>query len=163
MEDSETSSKNENKWAIDYDKEKKLWTEIIIPKYSHQPHTCPTSHSGECVLKESTGYDILNPYYLRCNNKPCKKRKNLRVYTFFALHKNIPASIILEIFKLFIIIRLNGKQIFDKLSLTFQKNISYDTVLNILVNIRHCIADYLKHEYRYHQIGEAFPSKKLYQ
>ena len=73
--------------------------------------------------------DILNPYYLSCNNKPCRKRKNLRAYTFFALHKNIAASIILEIFKLFLIIRLNGKQIFDKLSLTFQKHISKYTAL----------------------------------
>ncbi len=32
MEDSETSSENGNKWGIEYDKEKKLWTDIIIPK-----------------------------------------------------------------------------------------------------------------------------------
>jgi len=82
MEDSETSSENENKWGIDYDKEKKLWAEIIIPKYSYQPHTCPICHTGEFVLKESTGDDILNPYFLHCNNKPCRKRKKLRAYIF---------------------------------------------------------------------------------
>jgi len=66
---------------------KKKWTEIIIPKYKYKPHACPTCLTGDFVIKESNGNDILNPYYLRCNNKPYRRRKNLRAYTFFALHK----------------------------------------------------------------------------
>ena len=68
--------------GIDCNKEKRLWTEIIIPKYSYQPHICPICHTGEFVLKESTGDDILNPYYLRYNNKPCRKKKILELILF---------------------------------------------------------------------------------
>ena len=68
--------------SLKRNKEKKLWAEIIISKYSYQPHTCPTYHNGEFVLKESTGDDILNPYYLSCNNKPCRKKKILEHILF---------------------------------------------------------------------------------
>ena len=85
-------------------------------------------------MKEAKDPDILNPYYLRSNHKPCRK-KPLRAYTFFMLHKNIPASIILEVFSLFLLTRLNAKQIYDKL-LTHGKNcISYKTICAILDNI----------------------------
>ena len=82
-----------------------------------------------------------------------QKKKLLKAFTFFSLHKNIPASIILEIINLFLIIRLNAKQIQTKLSSNHKKCISYATICNILFNIRRVIADYLKHEYRIKQIG----------
>lgn len=56
----------------------------------------------------------------------------------------------MEIFNLFIIIRLNGKQIYDKISLSYINTINYSTILVILDNILHYIADYLKNEYRLH-------------
>ena len=65
------------------------------------------------------------------------------------MHKNIPASVIVEIINLFIVIRLNAKRIQTKLN----KNISYNTICSILVNMRKCIANYIKHKYRCEQIG----------
>ncbi len=49
---------------------------------------------------------------------------------------------------LFLIIKLNVKQIHTKLSSNLKECISYAIICNILFNIKKVIADYLKYEYR---------------
>ena len=64
-------------------------------------------------------------------------------------------------FSLFLLSKLNTKQIYNKL-LTHVKNcISYNTVCAILDNIRNCIANFLKHQYRLKQIGGAPEKHKI--
>ena len=82
-----------------------------------------------------------------------QKNKILGAYTFFILHKHIPASIIMEIIYLFIIIKLNAQQIKEKLANSKYQILSYSTICSILENIRKCIATYLKHLYRIKRIG----------
>ena len=49
---------------------------------------------------------------MQCNNKTCKKKGNLRNYSFLKFAKRIPACITYEIITLFIIIdNKNAKEI----------------------------------------------------
>ncbi len=107
-----------NNWGIKYEKEKNLRSDLIIEKYCHRPNACPIYFQEKFILKESNKEDILNPYYLRYNNTPFRKRKLLLVYDYFNLHKTIPARIILNIIYIFIVVRLNATQIYEKLSNT---------------------------------------------
>ena len=45
-------------------------------------------------------------------------KKNIRGYSIFGLQKNLPGSVMLKIFQLFIIIKLNASQINEKLAIT---------------------------------------------
>ena len=73
---------------------------------------------------------------------------NIRAYSIFGLHKNLPGSMMLKIFQLFIIIKLNASQINEKLAITYKRKVSYITICKVLNNIRHIIADYLKYRYK---------------
>ena len=108
---SQDYSEEESKWGIEYTAEKNLWIDKLIKYYCYNPNKCPTCFKGDFEIKENKGESIINPFYLRCNNTKCRKKKYLRAYSFFKLHKNIPASVLLEIINLFIVIRLNVKQI----------------------------------------------------
>jgi hypothetical protein len=68
------------------------------------------------------------------------------------LHNRIPASIILYIFNLFIVLGQNATQIHKNVSNKFKNAISYKKNSKILSNIRCCIADYMKNKYRNHII-----------
>lgn len=91
--------------------------------------------------------DIINPYYARCN------RKSLREFSFFKLHVKLPCSILLKIFDLFIISKLNGNQIYTTLSNTYKISVTKTTILKVLDNIRQIIANYMKDKYRNFPIG----------
>ena len=69
------------------------------------------------------------------------------------MHSKLPCSIILKIFDLFIITKLNGSQIYSTLSNTFNISISKVTILKILDNIRQMLANYMKDKYRNFPIG----------
>ena len=64
------------------------------------------------------------------------------------MHSKLPCSIILKIFDLFIITKLNWSQIHITLSNTFKISISKATILKVLDNIRQMIANYMKDKYR---------------
>ena len=67
----------------------------------------------------------------------------MREYSFLSLHPKIPGSLMIKIFELFIISRNNAKQIFEIISQKF----SYQTIIKVLSNIGHAIANYLKDKY----------------
>lgn len=60
---------------------------------------------------------------MRCSYGKCRRKKNVRSYSIFGLHKNLPGSIMLKIFQLFIIIKLNASQIYEKLAVTYKKKL----------------------------------------
>ena len=132
---SDESSEEDANWGINYITEKNIWIEKVLKYYCYKPEKCPTCFKGNFDLKENKGNNILNPFYLRCNNTKRRKRKLLRAYTFFNLHKNIHVSVLLEVFNLFIELRLNAKWILSQLSNKYKKNISYNTTCSILDNI----------------------------
>ncbi len=74
ISESENSSKEGNAWGIIYQKEKTLWETKILKYFSYNKETCSLCLKGEFILKEDKGENILNPFYLRCNNKNCRKK-----------------------------------------------------------------------------------------
>ena len=73
---------------------------------------------------------------MRCSDKKCKRKYNLRYFSFFRLHNKIPISMLVFIVETFIIIKANVKQIESLLSAKYKSVPSYTTILNILHNIR---------------------------
>ena len=63
------------------------------------PEKCQISNIVKLELKKQNKEDIVNPYYIRCNNNKCRKKKNLRTYSFMNKIKNIPASVCFMILK----------------------------------------------------------------
>lgn len=64
-------------------------------------------------------------------------------------------------FSLFLLSKLNAKQIYNKLLAHVKNCISYNTVCAILDNIRNCIANFFKHQFRLKQIGGDLKNIKL--
>ena len=54
---------------------------------------------------------------------------------FFSLHPKIPASVICFIIYIFIIIKMNVKQIHESLLTKYKKTLSYDRIRKVLFNI----------------------------
>ena len=75
------------------------------------PNTWPVCNHNSFRIKEKKSYDIQNPYYGSCTRKSCGAKKSLRNYSFFKLYSHIPCSVILKIFDLYIISKLNAKPI----------------------------------------------------
>ena len=152
-EEVEEIEQEESEWGINYLDDKKTWDKYIIPEFCYQPKICPTCQRKTFNIQENPKKDILNPFIMTCSYGKCRRKKNIRSYSIFGLHKNLPGSVMLKIFQLFIIIKLNASQIYEKLAVTYKKKVSYITVCKVLSNIRHIIADYLKYRYRVKQIG----------
>ena len=94
---SDESLEEENKWGLNFKTVKTLWADIILKKYCYKPDICQTCFKGNFALKESKDANIINPYYLRCNNKSCRKRVNLRAFSFLVNLRYTPASVTFEI------------------------------------------------------------------
>lgn len=71
---------------------------------------------------------------MRYSYGKCFSKKNIRSYSIFGLHDNLQGRVMLKIFQLFIITKLNASQISY-----------YIMVCKVLNNIRHTIAYYSKY------------------
>lgn len=151
---------NENKWNINPKDEKLYWYKELIDRYIYVPNICPKCKQNTFRINEKTSLDLLNPLYLSCSNKKCKYKSNLRKYSFFRLHKNIPASVIHYIMYLFIVVKINATQIEKSLKQKYKYAPSYVTITNILFNLRRVITDHLKYKYKIKQIGGS-PDKNI--
>ena len=77
--------------------------------------------------------NIINPFYLICNQKKCKKKKrSLRYYSFLTFTKRIPASISHTILYIFFINKKSAKEIEATLKTKFKIIPNYVTIINIL-------------------------------
>ena len=153
MESSVEEDDDEKSWNIKYEDEKKLWTTKIIHEYIYETDICPACKCKSLKLKENKNQNILNPFFLRCSTKNCRRKYNLRHFSFFKLHKTLPASILLYVINEFIIMNSNAKEIKNRIKMKFKFDINYNTLLDILLNIRKVIADFYKHLYRSKKIG----------
>ena len=111
-----SSSSNEEEepakiWNIKYIEEKMFWNNILIGEYIYESKVCPSSKSYSLNLKENKPENILNPYYVRCSKKNCRRKYILRHFSFFKLHPNIPTSIITYIINEFIVMNSNAIEI----------------------------------------------------
>lgn len=153
--DSFSGSEKESQYNFNINalEEKEIQRKEIKNNYAYPPNICPSCYHNSLRIYERKKANPLNPFYCQCNRKQCKYRKNLRQYSSFKLHNRIPASIILYIFNLFIVLRQNATQIHKNVSNKFKNAISYKKITKILSNIRCCIADNMKNKYRNHMIG----------
>ena len=92
--------------------------------------------------------NLIYQYYILCNNKSCKRKIKMRVYSFLNCAKLIPASIFYEITCLFLIEMKNGKEIETHIKFKYGKSPNYRTILKILHNLRSSIAKYIKYNYK---------------
>ena len=146
--DEESEYDYDNKWNRNPEKEKKLWKEIILDKFIYAPKTCSVCHKENKKIYEKKTPEIINPFYAKCGNYLCKVKKNLKEYSFLKFNKTNHASVILDIFYDFIIVKYNAKQIEATLLKKYKYNLCYKTIISFLHNIRQVIATYMKHKYR---------------
>lgn len=69
------------------------------------------------------------------------------------MHRTIPISVIISIFKWFILDCLNASNIQNKIKNKYWKNITLITISKILLNIRKSVAEYTKDKYMGNKIG----------
>ena len=79
---SQESSEEESKWGIEYITEKNLWKDKLIKYYCYNPNKYPTFFKDDFEIKQNKGENIINPFYLRCNNTKCVKKifKSLLIF-----------------------------------------------------------------------------------
>lgn len=65
---------------------------------------------------------------MRCSDKKCNRKYNLRYFSFFKLHNKIPKSILVYIMGTFIIVKANAKQIENLLSTKYKFVPGYTTI-----------------------------------
>lgn len=105
----ESSNSIDSNPNINFISESEFWDNNIIKNFTYYPDICPYCNSGRLILFKVSKEDILNPYKLRCLNKKCKTKINIRKYSFFKIHPHLPASIIMMIFKEFMLDAHNVK------------------------------------------------------
>ena len=103
-------------------------------------------------IAEKSKKDIINPYYLLCIAKNCKRKKSIRTYSFLNFPKLIPASIIHEIILYFLIDMKNTKEIEKLIKYKRKKSPNYSTINKIVLNLRCCIAEYIKTQYKIYKL-----------
>ena len=90
---------------------------------AYVPIICPLCKQNTFRVNERKNRkDIINPFYLQYNNKSCKKKGNLRNYSFLKFSKKIPASITYEIINLFAIDNQNAKKNREIIKIEISKN-----------------------------------------
>ena len=82
-ENNETKYNINTKWDIDYFTEKKFWQDFCLKKLIYIPSICPLCKKETFKVNEKKiNKDIINPFYLQCNNKTCKKKEIYEIIHF---------------------------------------------------------------------------------
>ena len=123
----EEVEESDKEWGISYLEEKTFCLNRVLGIYSYQNNICPHCHKTKLGINELKNKNILNPIFMRCSDKKCKRKYNLKYFSFFRLHNKIPMSIFIYIIEIFIIVKANAKQL-EKLLST-----KYKFVLDILL------------------------------
>ena len=134
-------------WNLNYNKESEFWNDLKNKGFIYIPEICPTCNKGKMEIKKYFSKNIVNPYYIRCNYSKCRKKNNLRTFSFMNKIKNLPASIIFEILENFFIIGLNANKIYKILKEKYSKEINERHIQKILEYFREIIFIYMKIKY----------------
>lgn len=98
---------------------------------------------------------IYNLYVNRYSSNKCRKIVFLKENTFFSLFTNTPVSIILNILKLCLLDKKNGKEIYNSILQKYPNfSIIQQHILEILDKARYIIAHYIKDQYAIENISE---------
>ena len=82
---------------------KKILGKSNDAKFFLSSKNMPYCHKNGNRIREKVKIDIINPFYLLCNNINCKRKQSLRTYSFMKCAKKISASMKYEVIILFII------------------------------------------------------------
>ena len=74
----EEKSDEEQFFNINPYEEKLFWEKTILPLLVYPPQICSNCSIKAFNINECQKNDILNPFYIRCSNKVCRFKKNLR-------------------------------------------------------------------------------------
>ena len=74
------------------------------------PSNCQKCNTGKMEIKKLEKKNIINPYYVRCNNKSCRKRVNLKAFSFLVNLRYTPASLSFAILENFLYVGLNAQK-----------------------------------------------------
>ena len=99
------------KWKIDIKEEIKFWNQLLKIGFSYQPNICPTYNIVNMEILQQKESNLLNPFNCRCRNIKCRRKFNLRNFTFLKGVKNVPISMAYTILDLFINEGLNAIKI----------------------------------------------------
>ena len=120
---------------------------IYMPSYSQKCNT------GKYEIKKLEVKNILNPYYVRCNNKICRKKVNLRAFSFLVKLRYTPASVAFDILDKFLYIGLNAQQINKILKEKYKNKLNLRRIQKILEYFRKLIFLHYKLVYNKSLIG----------
>ena len=154
-DDSEESKDEDTKinWAINYEAECNFWLTIKNKGFIYLPFKCPTCTKGNFDIKKYKNKDIINPYYVRCNNTKCRKKNSLRNYSFLHNIKKLPCSVIFMILENWLFIGLNANKINKIIEDKYNINIKIRSVQYILEYFRKIIYLHMKLKYNTSLIG----------
>ena len=82
-----------------YKKRKNYWDKYIIPNIVYIPEQCPICKNNNISIGNLN--NVVNPKRMICDHYKCKYITNLRKYSFLSQFPHQPASVIMNIPKLF--------------------------------------------------------------
>ena len=159
--DEEMFGEIKDEWNISFKDEKVFWENILIPNMDNISNKYPYCKLKAIQIEEKKKNDLINPYYILCNNKSCKWKQSIQVYSFLNCSKLITASIFYEITCLFLIEMKHGKEIENSIKSKYGKSTNYGIILKILHNIWNYIAEYIKYKNKKKQFDGAPEENKL--
>ena len=150
-EDNEDKEKDWNN--LDYKEECNFWINLKSRGFIYIPSNCQKCNSGKYEIKKLEIKNIINPFYVRCNNKKFRKRVNLRNFSFLVYLRNTPASVTFAILENFLYIGLNAQKINQILSVKYKNNLNIRKIQKILEYFRKLIFIHYKLVYNKTLIG----------
>ena len=137
---------NNNKWNISLNSERSFWKNYLIGIFIIIPNICEKCKKGHINLRNNES--IINPLLGKCSYYKCNKEYFLRSKTIFEYNRNIPASVLYTILKLWLIDEFNVKKITNKLENIYNVNkIDSRFIYKFIQNNRIIISNYLRTVY----------------
>ena len=136
----------QNSWNITIPNERIIWKNYLIGIFILIPEICNICKKGHINLRDNNS--IINPFLGKCSNYKCNREFYLRKNTLFEYHRNIPASVLYNILKLWLLEEYDVTKIASKLK-TFYNVEKVDSrfIYKFIHNNRILIANYLRTVY----------------
>ena len=103
----------QNYWNITIPNERIIWKNYLIGIFILIPEICNICKKGHINLRDNNS--IINPFLGKCSNYKCNREFYLKKNTLFEYHRNIPASVLYNILKLWLLEEYNVTKITSKL------------------------------------------------
>ena len=147
----ENKTDDELKWNINIRDERNYWINQLIEKFLKIPKQC--LNCSRINLNQIENKSLNNPILYKCSN--CGKIIYLRPNSFFGLFPLTPASLIHKVINMWLIDEKNATKIYKAIINNTNIHLSTDqTICNIFLKIRLCIAHYIRDKYELEILAE---------